>query len=177
VKNGTKGHTDVNGQSATSPAKLGTERKRKQRSKRTDAAAIKKRENMRAACECRKQRYTFSEIAEEMGVSVATAYRVMQAVKEIPQEAAEAVRTMILGRLDYFTSRTFEILVDEYEPSLIDVFLKLDDRRARLLGLYKSTDGAVGQVFDLMAFKERLELDRPILRIEAGTPIPAEPML
>ena len=156
-------------------------RKRKSKSKGTDVAAIKKRENTKAACEYRKQGYTFVEIAEELKVSTATAYRwVSEAIKEIPEEAAAEVRTMILGRLDFLTSRTFEILGEAFEPSLVDVVLKLDDRRARLLGLYPS-NGSGGnpadQLLGMMAdrFKEQLELDRPILRPDG--PIPANPIL
>jgi hypothetical protein len=135
---------------------------------------------MKAACEYRKQGYTFAEIAEAMGISTATAYRwVSEAIKEIPQEAAAEARSLILGRLDYFTSRAFEILVDVYDPGLVELVLKLDDRRARLLGLYQSNgvSSAVDRELSIERMKKLMELHRPILRIEAGTPIPANPIL
>lgn len=153
-------------------------RKRKRRGNRTNAAAIKRRENMKAACDYRKQGYTFAEIAEELKVSTATAYRlVSDAIKEIPEEAAAEVRSMIIGRLDFLTARTFEILADGFEPGLVDVVLKLDDRRARLLGLYKSSEGASDRVFEAVGdrFARMLEADRPILMPDE--PIPANPIL
>lgn len=155
-------------------------KRRRNRSVKEDKAAIERAEKKAAALDFRRQGYTYAAIAAELGISAPTAHRYVQdAIAEIPQEAAEEVRTMMIGRLDAMMSKCYEQLDmgEGVDAGLFEMILKLDDRRARLLGIYRENDGAAdslaGALIDRMA--AAMKADAPILRPDG--PIPASPVM
>lgn len=150
------------------------------------AAEAKMRENQREALEYRKQGYTYSEIAEAMNVSTATACRwVKSALAEIPKEAAEDVLEMMLGRLDAMLQKvTASFMEAEGAAAYADMemILKLEERRAKLLGIggyAPQKRGEADEVYKSIGetMLKHMEADRPVLRIEPGTELPASPIL
>lgn len=113
------------------------------------------------ACELRAQGWSYKRIAKEMGVDVHTVHDgVKRALRMIVQEPAEDVRTLELERLDRLYEAALAVLEREHvtvsqgkviyngtEPLLddgpvlqaIDRLLKIQERRARLLGLDAAT--------------------------------------
>lgn len=155
----------------------------KKRSERTDAKSIKLRENMAEALEYRKQGYSYREISELMKRPISTLQRwVSEAVKEITEEKAETIRNMMLKRLDDMMTKAWARIdaSEELDVVAVDTVLRLDDRRARMLGLYNDQMNealqAVGRGIG-HGMVEQMRHDPPVLRIEAGTPIPALPKL
>lgn len=169
------------------PAASKKKRKRN-RSAKEDAIAAKRAEAMKAALDYRRQGYGYQAIADELKISVSTAHKyVTEAIAAIPAEAANDARSMMIDRLDEMLTKCSDEL-DQVEGQarfgVYDMMLKIEDRRARLLGLYQdrgvgfsATFGVGGGDEDVMAPK-RLSADKPvILRIEAGAHIPANPIL
>lgn len=105
---------------------------------RTEARA----ERMLRALELRKQGYFYHEIGAQLGVSETQAHKdVQERLAEIRAqypEAAEAVRTIELDRLDKWLTK-LQAAVDAGDPRAIEVALKIQARRAAYLGLDEPT--------------------------------------
>ncbi len=148
---------------------------------RTDAASIRLREKQKEALDYRRMGYSYRQIAEQMDEATSTVSRwVREAVREIGEEEASDVRALMLERLDWMLSETMSLMQESFEPALIDTVLKLDDRRARILGLYRDGgDSPAETVLKAMGARmaEMMKMDAPVLRIEAGTPLPSSPVL
>lgn len=95
-------------------------------------------ERMLLAMELRKKGLRYHEIATELHVSESQAYQDVQErladIRAKYPEAAEAVRTMELDRLDRWLTK-LQPAVDEGDPRAIEVALKIQARRAAYLGL------------------------------------------
>ena len=169
-----------NGGSADPAAPV--KKRKKRQSAKQDAAAIKRAENMAAALDFRRQGYTYQQIADELKVVVSTAHKwVHDAIAAIPAEAAEDVRSMMIDRIDNLMTKCAEQLdqTEGVDQGLFDMILKLDERKARLLGVYNIGGSEADAVFRAMGDQmvKAMQADRPVLRIEAGTPVPANPVL
>jgi hypothetical protein len=152
------------------------------RSAKADRLAAERAEKQREALSYRRVGYSFHDIAETMEISPSMAHRwVSEAIKAIPQQAADDVRRMMLDRLDGMMvglMRTVE--EDQADPSTINAILAIEDRRARLLGIY---DLAYGEYEDpesragrmLGAVIAQIKADAPVLRPDG--PIPLIPVL
>ncbi|MFI9200172.1 hypothetical protein [Streptomyces sp. NPDC053048] len=113
------------------------------------------------AAELRAKGWHYRRIAEHLGIDVHTAHQAVQrALKAIVQEPAEEVRTLELERLDRLYERAVEVLERRHvtvsqgkiiyeggEPladdgpvlQAIDRLLRIQERRAKLLGLDAAT--------------------------------------
>ena len=134
-------------------------------------------EKRRGALEFRRQGYTFTQIADEMGVGVSTAHGyVFDSIKAITEDEADHLRKLELDRLDYLQQPLFAAFAQSPEKDTIDAILRIMDRRARYLGLYKSEDVA-SQALDQMAasLAAMIATDKPVLRPDG--PVPAHPVL
>jgi hypothetical protein len=111
------------------------------------------------ACRLRAQNLTYREIAAELGVDVHTAYDAVQrGLRDTLQEPADDVRRLELERLDELAQKAREVMngthyviaqgsvvrltrrgspLEDDGPVLqaIDRLLRIQERRARLLGL------------------------------------------
>ncbi len=152
--------------------------RKKAQSVKQAQAEIKRREQMAEALDYRRQGYTYAEIAEVMNISTTTAHTyVTTAIREIPEEVAADVRAMMVQRLDKMMVAAYEAFSEEPgNMSLVDVVLRLDDRKARLLGIYKDFDSdasPIGQLANTLA--AAMAADRPVLRPDG--PVPKNPVL
>lgn len=146
----------------------------------TDKAAIALAERRKEALDYRRQGYTFAQIAEAMEISTTTAWSyVTEEIKAIPQEEADEVRKMELDRLDVMQQQLFPLLFEAPDSGIIDGILRIMDRRARYLGLYRDDSSPTDKVFKAMGERmaQMMKQDAPVLHIEAGTPVPANPVL
>lgn len=121
-----------NGKNKSSPAQLDTDEKQ-----------IK-------ALNLRKAGIGFREIAETVGYSgPSSAYAaVMSALAKARKEPAEELRTLMLDRLDEMFTGVWEAAITG-DPEAINAALRIEERRARLLGLDKPmplVQMAVGKV-------------------------------
>lgn len=114
------------------------------------------------ASELRSQSKTFQYIADEFGVSVSTAYNMVQrAIADIPREATQELVALEIAKIDFLERRTIEVLekkhvfvsqggkvvydngerLEDDGPVLqaINTLAKLGERRAKLLGLNAPT--------------------------------------
>ncbi|MGP3917668.1 hypothetical protein [Nonomuraea sp. 10N515B] len=111
------------------------------------------------ACRLRAQNLTYRQIAAELGVDVHTAYDAVQrGLRDTLQEPADEVRRLELDRLDELAQKAREVMLathylvsqgrvvrltrggaplEDNGPALqaIDRLLRIQERRARLLGL------------------------------------------
>ena len=90
----------------------------------------------------RKQSYTYREIAQRLGVPVASAYRYVndhwQEISDATDEVAELVRDLELEKLDRLERiLSPKVDADNMDVSLriVDRLLRIQERRAKLLGL------------------------------------------
>jgi transposase-like protein len=95
-------------------------------------------ERQREALDLRRQGYSYSMIAERIGVSAQTCFRYVRdgidsIIKETKEEAEE-IRTLELERLDELLRALWPGATDG-EPQAIDKALKIMERRAKMLGL------------------------------------------
>lgn len=106
-------------------------------SQKTSDEALARRDRMDRALRLRREGKKPREIADELGVDRSTVSRYLQdAIREVTREAAEDVLALTLERLD-------DVLAGAYtaakfgDKDAAEVVLKVEDRRARLYGLYK----------------------------------------
>lgn len=108
-------------------------RRRASHAPRVDAALRKA-----DAVELRRKGWSFERIAKEVGVSISTAHRYitseLEKVAAETAEAAEQVRQLELERLDRALAAVFQ-RVDDGDDKAIATMLRLQERRAKLLGL------------------------------------------
>jgi hypothetical protein len=113
-----------------------------------------------------------------MGIGRTTAFSwIKGAMAQITLESAEELLKLELDRLDYLQQQVYaEIMAGTGGPSAIDTMLKIMDRRARYLGLWKDSAAAGGIHVTVRPMSpEALERDKPILRPDG--PIPANVVL
>lgn len=106
------------------------------RQSKTDQKRLEALERQRKALELRKFGVGFQAIADQLGYADASgAYRaVMAGLKKTLQEPADEVRKMELERLDV-AMLAIQAQVRAGHLAAIDKWLKIMERRARLLGL------------------------------------------
>lgn len=122
-----------------SPSEGVTKRKRGGRPK-TDAHAIAVRQDHQKWLERRTEGYSFSEIAEEYGVTKSAVHQaVTRILAEMPVEAAEEYRRVESLRLERQMRRLEKMAVslqgEEGYAQVEAVLLKNSERRCKLLGL------------------------------------------
>jgi len=93
----------------------------------------------------RRKGKTYQEIADELGISIGVAFAdtkfVLEKVRGETKEVAEDARELELARLDALLVKCNEILDDdladhELKLKTMDRVVKINDHRAKLLGLY-----------------------------------------
>lgn len=148
-------------------------------------------ERDREACRLRTRRCTYQQISDTLGYgSAANAHRAVQrTLAAIPRDAAEELVQLELDQLDMMTAAVIEVLeanhyvvsqgrliyLNDDAPPLtddspvlaaVDRLLKIQERRARLLGLDQPTkatvthaaadvDAAVAELAAELALRER----------------------
>jgi len=105
-----------------------------------NAKAIELAEKQRRACEMRCQGKTYDEIAAELGYAGKSGayHAVATAVAELPREAADELRAMELEKLNKMETFLWE-QARQGDQFAIDRLLKIQDRRAKLMGLDSPT--------------------------------------
>jgi hypothetical protein len=91
-----------------------------------------------AALRLRSLGFSYQAIADQMGVTKATAYnRCQRALAAIPAEAVDEFRRLEGQRLDLLLEKAMEKALSEEKGALfaIDRVLAIMDRRAKLMGL------------------------------------------
>ncbi len=155
------------------------------------ARTLKGAERDREACRLRARRMTYQQIADQLGYGAAqNAHRAVQkTLAAIPRDAAEELIQLELDQLDMLTDAVLKVLETEHYTvsqgrliylhddappladdspvlSAVDRLLKIQERRARLLGLdapSKATvthaaadvDAAVAELAQELAAKDR----------------------
>jgi hypothetical protein len=153
---------------------------RRRRSAKIDKQAAERAEKMREALQYRRLGYSYEAIGETIGVSQSTAHRyVTDAIRAIPADEAEDVRLMMLDRLDRMLAPLMrQVEEDAADSSTISAILQVEDRRARLLGIYSLP--ALGDGADAVDSRgalehrrllERIIAERPALRPDEGGPL------
>jgi len=142
----------------------------------TPAAKIARAERIAEALDYRRQGFTFTQIAEAMGISYTTAYTyVTDALKAIVEQPAADVKKLMIERLDAMMQTLFvHVAAGTAGKDTIDAILRIEDRRAKWLGLDidESTKRLARSTESIAA---SMEAYRPVLRPDA--PIPANPVL
>ena len=150
---------------------------RRPRSAAQSARDIAQAEKRRDALEFRRQGYTYKQIAEEMGIHTSTAFGyVADSIRAITEEEAHGIRKLELDRLDYLQQALFTSFTAAPEKETIDGILRIMDRRARYLGLYKTEDDTAMAIQQMgVSLAAMVAADKPILRPDG--PIPANPVM
>jgi hypothetical protein len=106
--------------------------------------AVRTRKQQHQAIELRKVGATYSEIGEALGVTKQRAYTVVMAAMDelgtITREGAAQVKQMELERLN---SMHLGLWPQRKNPRVVDTLLRIQERRARLLGLDAPTRTAL----------------------------------
>lgn len=101
----------------------------------TATTAIERAERRSRAVDLRREGLTLREVANELGVSVYTAWNDIQtAVRDIPKEEADLLRQQEADRLDALQHAIWEKAIAG-DLHAIDRVLKIIERRCRLMGL------------------------------------------
>lgn len=110
--------------------------KRTPNGQKTSAAGIDQAERVARALDLRRQGWSFGEIAAELGWESRQAAfaAVSKALQETVSEPAAEVRTLELMRLDRLEKLLWP-RAEAGDPKAVDRLLKVQERRARLLGL------------------------------------------
>lgn len=88
------------------------------------------------AAELRSQSMTYPQIAKKLGVSVSTAYeRVTRGLQAVPSENVVEVRRLELAKLDHIEAHLLGVMEREPGVQAAMGLLRVQERRARLLGL------------------------------------------
>jgi len=105
---------------------------------RHSASRIKAQERMQLVLNMRLQGKSYRTIAAELNVSVTRAYRIAdKAFANLcleTQEKTEKVRQQEIARQDYMLSCLWE-RIEQGDTKAVDSALKIQERRAKLLGL------------------------------------------
>ena len=110
--------------------------KRAPNGQKTSAAGIDQAKRVARALELRQQGYSFGEIAAELGwrTRQAAFEAVSRALEETVSEPAAEVRKLELLRLDRLEKLLWP-RADAGDPKAVTGLLKVQERRAKLLGL------------------------------------------
>ncbi len=104
----------------------------------TAAASVRSLDNREQALELRKLGLSYTRIAERLGCNRTTAYRyvkdALDALKSECDEHAEDVRRIELERLDSAQAALVKRVLSG-DVRAIEVTLKIQERRARMLGI------------------------------------------
>lgn len=123
------------------------------------------------ALELRKLGFTYRRIGEQLGVTEAGAHKmVTKSLRELDEKSAESaieVRRLELERLDGWTLRVAQEIEKGRALRAIDRGLRIQARRAKLLGLDAPTKLELGQVTDELV-KSLVEASN------AGDPVAAQ---
>lgn len=109
---------------------------------------LESQEKARKAVQLRALRYSYDQIAREVGYKSKGAAHtaVKNALNQIPREAAIELRDLELQSLDT-AQRGLSRLISTGHLGAIDRMIKLMDHRAKLLGLYEPTqDTGVAEI-------------------------------
>lgn len=97
--------------------------------------AISRAERRARAVNLRREGLTLREVADELDVSVYTAWNDIQtAIRDIPKEEADLLRQQEADRLDALQRAVWDAALAGDLPA-VDRALKIIERRCRLLGL------------------------------------------
>jgi hypothetical protein len=155
----------------------------RRRSAKSDRKAAQRAEKMADALSYRRLGYTYAQISETMGISIGTAHNwVTAAIKNIPAEEAALVRKQMLDRLDYMSQSLMRAVVEETaDSSIINALLAIEERRAKLLGVYDlvaygdydDPESRAGRMLGIAI--AQIKADAPVLKPDA--PVPLVPIL
>lgn len=107
----------------------------------TNAEEAARTERRAKALTLRKAGLSYPQIGKKLGVSYQTAYRdVTKELKEIPREAADALRHLECERLDNLQTR-LEIELQNGHIAAAMPLIRVIERRARMLGLDQPSEG------------------------------------
>jgi hypothetical protein len=158
----------------------GDPKPRKRAGKKAAKAQIERAERINEALDYRRQGFTYRQIAAEMKCSASTAHDLVQAgINQIPAENAQAVKAMMLGRLDDLMQRLMPLAEDDplsYYRAILDV----DARLMKLHGIGAPRlpgDDDEGDDQRHIWLLERIKASAPVLRPDPGEPMPANPIL
>ena len=106
---------------------------------KTSPQKVRSTVRSRAALDLRAQGFSYSDIADRLGIGRSTAHRyVTQELAYLAQECREEavhVRDLELQRLDDLYLIAYRAIIDGYDLPAIDRCLRIMERRAKLLGL------------------------------------------
>jgi Homeodomain-like domain len=152
---------------------------KRRRTAKSDKRAAEHAENIKLALDYRRRGYDYHEIAESMSVSPRTVSRwITEAIKDIPREEATAVRAVMLKRLDEMLKSPMRAVDEDCaDSSHISSILAIEDRRAKLLGIYdiwadgdaEDPNTRAGRM--LGAAIAQMQADAPVLRPDAAIPL------
>lgn len=145
---------------------------------KTSPAQLEVEEKQVKAMELRKAGVSFRLIAEELGYSSASGAHaaVMAALEKTRAEPAESLRDLMLARLDEMLVGLWDAAISG-DPDAVSSVLRIEERRAKLLGLDKVpplVTMAVGKVsvgdidFSKMSNEELREILRKGREEKAG---------
>jgi hypothetical protein len=167
---------------------LGSDRPKRKRGRRkgdhTPAAEIARAEKIKEALNYRRLGYTFEQIGDTMSCAPSTAFNwVMTGIRAISVEEVDAVRTQMLDRLDHLLQGLMKaVILDEANDSAtVNSILAIEDRRAKLLGIYELGYGSMDDPTTMAgkmhgAAMAEILASRPLLRPDAPA-IPLMPIL
>jgi hypothetical protein len=165
-------------------------KRRRNHSPKEDRQLKERREKMALALNARSNGYKYREIAAELQVDVATAYKYVQdGLAELPREAAEELRAIELDRIDTMLTKLMEVFLETPDPIYSDQILKLMGARAKYTGILdqpkepgegggRNYDGGGRQSFadSLKGDVPQLQLPAPIV-LKPDEAVPANPIL
>jgi hypothetical protein len=109
--------------------------------------ALRKKQNQ--CLTLRAQGYNYEQIAAHMKRPTTTIYRwISTAMDRLIREPAEKVLRLELARLDDLQSSIYQAAHDG-DLGAVGMFLRLQDQRARLLGLYPKQDGTPSMLLNV----------------------------
>jgi hypothetical protein len=129
---------------------------------------IKAHDRKLKALELRKNRASYREIGQALGVSAQAAWKLVnKALIETIQDPADDVRRIELESLDKLESRLWQNATD---PAVVDRILKIKETRAKYLGLYAPTKTEQsGPAGGPIQFERVFDHDRVIARLAPGS--------
>lgn len=151
--------------------------KKANRSAKQTKADIERAEKKKEALELRRMGYTYAQIAEELNCHTTTAFTlVKEAIADIPQEAAEDLRTLELNRLDHMQQELWIDYQETKNAALIDKILALMDRRAKYLKLHVEEDTGADFLSTMAkSLAAAVAADKPVIRPDE--PVPRHPIM
>lgn len=136
--------------------------KKRAKSRHRENEQAKRDVRQLSALEYRARGWTYERIAKELGVSINTAYldtnKALEEVREQAKEAAQEVMEIELRRLDDWL-RALDLRIQLGQPTAIQAALKIQERRAKLLGLDAPTPTNVEPVPDTIEVIDPYEGD------------------